>query len=238
MPTNNQKIKAIASLVFLVLIVSGGLFYIYYQNVSLQQKYNADNLNFKDRQLSLLSEQPEDFTLGSKDPKVRLVVYTDTDCQFCERYEPDLIKTLMLHEDISITYRNFNLPIYPYSRFEHQTLECIGILTNPVNYQKFQNEQLFNHKASKDADIYRANLETAELYLTPYGETIEDLQACIDDPKTTERLHRKKEIGLLLGVTSTPTTFAIKRDGEIKKLVGSYSYKNLMYNLRILEPSL
>ena len=231
-----EKIIALASFIGVGLFVIGSVFYIYNKNINLQEKYNADNLNFKDTQLGLLSEQPDDFTVGSSDPLVRLVVYTDTDCPFCARYEPRLQQLLRNRpDDISITYRNINLLRYPTSRFEQQVLECVGKLTDSYTYVEFQSKYLLNRPSNENDSNYVDLINAASLFTERQLKTTADIRNCVEDQGTTDQLKRKQKIGRLLGVGGTPTTFLVSKDGGTKTITGSRTYEDLIQDIKNFE---
>jgi len=85
--------------------------------------------------------------VGAENPTLRMVIYTDTDCPFCKRYESVLDQLLERHGDqVSVTYRNFDLPIHKYVRLEHHALECVGMLADSKTYRAFQNETAFQQQ--------------------------------------------------------------------------------------------
>jgi protein-disulfide isomerase len=200
------------------------------KNDSIRTFYQAEVAERQQLEHSLLAENDTDFTVGAENPKVRLVVYTDTDCPFCQKFEPDLAALLQTYpEDVAITYRHFKLPIYPTSKYEHIALECVGILAGPEKYRDFQNLLLQNTLESIESAQDTA-LQAADTFLQ--STNTQALAECIANPNTITRIENKTNSGKVLGVHITPSWFVT--GNEIRtthQFKGSYRFENLVSNI-------
>ncbi len=175
----------------------------------------------------LLKINDDDFTLGAKNPKLHIITYNDTDCEFCHKMEPRYDQLLREYpNEVAITYRSFDLPVYPHSTQEMLALECVGIFGGAEAYREFQNNFLFPNRFTEPGDYTERVTLFANSYLM--GNHAEEVTACIKDPETQERIDRKRASGSILGARQTPTLFYVDREGRYKLQSGSLPYEQLI----------
>lgn len=229
MKNMNSHQRNLLSFAVLIAVIVGGGSYIYHKNQQIQDQYNQERVSRAELSNNLAALQPNDFTLGATDAELSLVVYTDTDCQFCRDYEPTLEQLLDSHGDlISVTYRNFDLPIYPHSRLEHVALECVGNLSDATTYQRFQNEHLFE-KEFTDYDDYQKHLTTIAAAYAQVSP--EEMTTCMESDAITQQLRSKEDVARLLGVRQTPTTLFVKPDGSHELAAGAFTFESLIQHI-------
>jgi len=180
--------------------------------------------------LALLSEMPEDFTVRSSNPRIRLVVYEDTDCPFCAKFELALEQLLKAYpDDVAVTYRYMELAIHPFSSFEHRALECVGMHEGIENYRAFKSNALYKNEF-KDSEEAREQIISLA---TPYiaQEHIDAVTSCFEGEDVKKRIARKINSGKALGVEKTPTWFVIQ-DSTYEEFAGTVSYADLVTRLK------
>lgn len=183
------------------------------QNYNLEKQSREENK----RKLLAFTERDVVFNPGKR---VSIVVYEDTDCEFCKKYAETLEKLLSTKSDeVSLTFRYRFLPIYPHSRDEGLYLECVKTLA-PTKYEDFKHT-LFEIPSSKNLDLELLSKE-AEAHVTK-----NDLQSCLADEATLERISGIEGEGHLLGVTTVPRTFIISEGTPVISLVGTQSQGTL-----------
>jgi cyclophilin family peptidyl-prolyl cis-trans isomerase/protein-disulfide isomerase len=70
----------------------------------------------------------EDWSEGSKTPKVTFLVYSDLQCPYCSRLDPVLNELVEAHpDDIRVVFRHFPLPMHDKSSLAAQAAEAAGI---------------------------------------------------------------------------------------------------------------
>lgn len=224
----HQTTVILSCAVVLLCIVAGTI--TFYKNKTTQDFYVSEVEEREQINLALLAETPEDFTFGSADPKIRLVVYSDADCPYCEKFEPVLNQLLDEYpDDVAITYRHYELPIHPYAQFEHTGLECVGMISGSEKYRSLQDEVLFKNQFSTEEDAREQIFSIAQSHV-PEAEQ-EAVGACIVNGDGEERINNKINSGTALGVQQTPTWFVI-HDGVAEKFIGQISYETLVYRLQ------
>jgi len=214
-------------------VVLGSTTYITIYNRSLSEQYQFESEEYATKRASLMISTPEDITLKATNEHIHLIIYVDTDCEFCRRYEEDLDKILEVYGDVvSITYRNFDLPIYPHSRIELLALECVGTMTDARAYRRAQKALL-----NKEYNGENYETEVMKLMTTILPEISETkLQTCIQATSTSQQLRKKEAGGQLLGVNYTPTTFFVVDGSERLSLAGNIQVVNLEKIFKQLVP--
>jgi protein-disulfide isomerase len=220
-----QNKNLIYTSVLIGLVISLGT-YIYFAHIHASSTLAEEIANRETLEKELLSEHPYDFTIGATDPSLKIIVYADTDCPFCAEFE-NVIGQVQekFANEIAITYRTYKLPIYPFSVYEHQALECIGMLEGAGQYQQFQKQVLFPLQLGDTESAKSTLFDLAQTYITP--EKSEALRSCLDDPDTTERTSYKTNTGNILGVRKTPTWFIVS-DTAIQQYVGAFEYERVL----------
>lgn len=218
--------KSFLPAVLLVLVVLVLISVVFYQRDNIASLYIAEVEKRQQLENDLLAIAEADFTVGASSPRVRLLVYTDGDCQYCRKFEPRFERLLSTYpEDIAITYRHFKLATFPNSRYEHIALECVGILTDAVTYRQFQNQVIFENQFVNEGDYLESATKLAEDFMP--ASRVGEVRACMENPATLERISRKVNSGNVLGVQQTPTFYLIDGDRH-QKYVGSMEYDLLL----------
>ena len=210
----------------LLVVIVGAALYTMYQREQEVQNYTEEVESRDELELQLLAISDTDFTVGSENPRLRLLVYTDGDCPFCKRFEPVFDQLMATYpEDVAITYRHFKLPIYPDSYYEHIALECVGMLAGAEQYRAFQNEVLLEQTGS-GVENHVAKLTQQAVTYVPQNVS-QRLTSCIQNEESLDRIEAKVATGNILGVRRTPTAFFIS-DDRFHVQVGSISYETLV----------
>ncbi len=204
---------------FFVFCVSALGLYIYLQNnqTTLGYRIEEENREANKRQLLAFTEQDIVFNPGKK---VSIIVYEDTDCEFCKKYTETLEKVLTSRaEKVSLAFRYRFLPIYPHSRDEGLFLECIKNLA-PEKYTAFKHT-LFEIPSSKEWNP-ELLFESAHVYVEK-----DALEACLADENTLRTISDIEGVGAVLGVTTVPRTFIVSANAPIVSLAGAQSQRTL-----------
>ncbi|PIR86221.1 hypothetical protein COU14_00125 [Candidatus Kaiserbacteria bacterium CG10_big_fil_rev_8_21_14_0_10_44_10] len=231
--TMNFFLKNKLIFIFIILIVTIGLLILTIALVNNHIKGTYYNETFERQyaEETLLNESLYDFTVGNPSGRINLIIYADTDCPFCQKFEAAISELLRDYpNDVSVTYRQYKLPTYPTSHYEHLALECIGIHKGSDAYRQFQNTVLYQTDLSDYPDPRQDALDLA----VDFAEETErgDLTKCINSSETEARIKNKLDTANILGVRQTPTWFVITDTSEgYKKYVGSVSYQKLKWTI-------
>lgn len=217
-------------LLVIAAIVIAAAFYTTYQRQQEIKNYSDEVETREELERRIMEISATDFTVGSDEPRVRLLVYGDGDCPFCKQFEPRFDQLMASYpEDVAITYRHYKLPIYPDSYHEHIVLECVGMIAGAEQYRAFQNQIVLEQTGAGVGD-YQALLATqARVYLPE--NTGDEFTACLTSDEVVERIESKVASGNVLGVRQTPTVFFIKENGDWHRQNGSIYYETLVERL-------
>jgi len=211
----------------LVASILFGIFYIPTVNSTIKQVYQAEVKERDQLYRDLLKLSDVDFTVGATNPKVHIITYNDTDCEYCHKMEPRFERLLREYPyEVAITYRSHDLPTYPHSTYEMLALECVGIYAGAQAYREFQNNFLYPNQFTEPGDYTEQVTLFANSFLL--GNYAEEVSACIKDPATKERIDRKRATGSTLGARLTPTMVYVDREGNYKLQSGSLPYEQLL----------
>jgi protein-disulfide isomerase len=116
--------------------------------------------------------QDDDHILGSKDAKLILVEFSDTECPFCKQFHDTLqriVKEYGSSGDVAWVYRHFPLEqLHPKAPKEAEALECAAELGGNEKFWEFTNAVYASTKANNSLDIGVYNTP-AEVPLKPDG---------------------------------------------------------------------
>lgn len=135
--------------------------------------------------------------IGAERPKVRLVVFTDFECEFCQAEVPTLKLILGAYQDkVQLVFKDFPLPIHPNSSRAAHIARC------SQDQGKFwqMHDVLFNHQA----DLGSVTLETLA---TESGTDAGQLQQCLDSGQAVARVNAAIAEGKRLNIQEVPTMF-------------------------------
>src|SRR5262245_7081925 len=151
-------------------------------------------------------EGPARHQKGSANAPVTIVEFSDFECPACGGAFGDLKRFVADRRDVRMVFRHFPLdsacnPAVQHSMHADACLaafaaECAGEQGRFWEYH----DQLFQHQKALDRDsLFR--------YARDVGIEIPAFRTCLDAPETRARVVEDIEVGLKLGVASTPTLF-------------------------------
>lgn len=179
-----------------VLIIGAFIGYVYFFMVAPAKRgNNADQAKVQHVDMApLLIGAP---AIGSKNPKVDIVVFNSFTCGFCRKVNPVLQQLLKKYPDkVRVVYRHF---------IRNETdivaanaVECAG------EQNKFwqMQDQIFGDNA---------NEFNFKRYAQNAGLNVDQFNKCLVSAKYTSKANNDSEMGRTLGVQGTPT-FVINGD--------------------------
>lgn len=169
-------------------------------------------------QLSAMPEiTNEDHIRGKKDAKVVLVEYSDFECPFCARFHPTMVDIKKeFGDDVAWVYRHFPLSFHPQAQPSAEMSECVAEMGGEDAYWKFV-DAIFATNTKNNAitkeDILDA-AQTAGVDRTKAGE-------CMDSGKMKEVVQQQYDGGAAAGVSGTPGTIIVTKDGAQELISGA-----------------
>jgi len=142
-------------------------------------------------------------TLGDSDVPVTIIVYSDFQCSFCERYwretEPQIIANYVETGDIYYVYRSLGAFIGPESQRSAAAAYCAGDQGMFWEYHDllFENQEGENRGAFSNKNL----LGFAEFL----GLDMDQFSGCVRSGKYTEQVEQDRIDGQNSGVQGTPS---------------------------------
>lgn len=143
-------------------------------------------------------------TAGSDAPKVTIVLYSDYECPYCNKYE-DLIKEILTNfKDVKLIRKEFPLDmacnpllakrqLHQYACNAAYFAKCAGIQNK---FWQACDKLHFNHEHLNNQDLLK--------YAKELDININDLNSCMTSKQTLEAVENDIKEGLALKITGTP----------------------------------
>lgn len=155
----------------------------------------------------------KDYPTGNKKSDIIVVEYSDTECPFCARLHPTMTQIQSEYGDrVSFVYRHFPLTqIHPNAYAEAQAIECIG---KQLGSQKRRDyiDQMFQYKITNNSMTLPKNGK--EDLAKNLGADIKEFSSCMSGVESSTIVSDSIQDGVKAGVSGTPATFILKRDGD------------------------
>lgn len=159
-----------------------------------------------------------DHIRGNTDAKVTLVVYSDFECPFCQRFHPVTQELLKTYGDkIRLVYRHFPLSFHANAQKEAEASECIAELGENDKFWTFA-DTIFERTTANGTGFALDKLGPLAAEL---GVSEREFQTCLDSGKYEKLVKDQIADGTKGGVSGTPSTFIINPKGETQILVGA-----------------
>jgi protein-disulfide isomerase len=141
-------------------------------------------------------------TLGAREPKVRIVVFSDYECPYCRAGETQISQMLEKYAtNVQVVYKQFPLPSHKQAQKAAEAALC----ASEQGRFHIVHDALFAHSKDLSSDRLFDIAAQAELDVEEFGR-------CLNSGKMAPTVARDKEQGESIGVRATPT-FLI--NGEI-----------------------
>jgi protein-disulfide isomerase len=148
-----------------------------------------------------LSEQP---MLGSEDASVTVVEFGDYLCPHCQDFETQIKESTefqQLIENGEVRYHYLNYNVIPNSRGVSIAAECV-YQQNESEYWEYHSA-IFNTNIGEYSTSSLVNLAKMNTENLDYNE----LEACIENRETQEKVNQDNIAGDKIGITGTPAIY-------------------------------
>ncbi len=158
-----------------------------------------------------------DHLQGSKDAKVTIIEYSDTECPFCKRYHDTLEKIFAEYgasNKVAWIYRHFPLDMHKKAPKEAEALECANELGGNDAFWKYT-DVIYTNTPSNDG------LDHSKLYefAATVGLDKAAFKTCLDSGKYADKIATAKAAGYDAGARGTPyTVFLVKTGNKVETI--------------------
>lgn len=190
-----------SSLFLAVTIILAGLLLSLFALSILPKRKSSNDRTGGAAALTPLAEPKVDFanpSLGPNDAPVTIVEFGDFLCAPCAEVQADIEKVVAAHsKDVKFVWKDLpNVNAHPQAAAASIAARCAGLQGEFWPYH----DLLLKNRASVNPAAYRIFAEELKLDAT-------ELQACVDEQRTSALIERDMEEALRLGLDATPTFF-------------------------------
>jgi protein-disulfide isomerase len=163
-----------------------------------------------------------DHIRGSRDAEVFLVEYSDLECPFCARFHPTAQQAVDEYQGkVAWVYRHFPLvSLHSYAQAAAEASECIAELGGEDAFWNFADEVFLVQEQGLSNDLF---YEIAG----KIGVDSDSVKNCVEDGKYKDKITEQQVAGGAAGVTGTPGSFIVNKNGSAWLLPGAVPFENL-----------
>jgi protein-disulfide isomerase len=162
-----------------------------------------------------------DHTRGDKNAPITLVEFSDFQCPFCQRFHPTMQKVIEDYQGkVRWIYRHFPLGFHQNAQKSAEASECAGEQGKFWEYADslFENSQ---------ADGTGLNLEDLKKYANELGLDSNKFNDCLSSDKFANKVKDDMAAGQAAGVTGTPGTILIDKNGDSQLISGALPFEQI-----------
>jgi protein-disulfide isomerase len=232
------KIKVESSTVIYlsILVLTFMIGYYWNDNAQLQKQVNALNKNTNtagNTVAAAAAPTPSgklapitgaDHIYGNKDAAVTLVEYSDLECPYCKDFNTTLQQVLTDYQGkVNWVFRNYPLSFHTNAEPEAKAAECVAIVGGSDTYYSFI-EKIFERTTSNGTGF---SLDALAPLAKEVGVDEGKYTTCMSANSGATKVSSDMATATDAGVTGTPGTFVLKKDGTSTFLSGAVSAETL-----------
>lgn len=174
--------------------------------------------------IQLAAITDEDWVLGSRDAKVSIVEFSDTECPFCKQFHSTMQQVLQEYSgDVNWVYRHFPLSsLHRKAAREAEALECAGDLGGNGGFWAYTN-RLFELTPSNDGLLDSQLPQIAR----DIGLDEDDFVECLESGRYTQKVQSHVNQAVAAGGQGTPYSILVTDTGETVPISGSVPYAQI-----------
>lgn len=162
-----------------------------------------------------------DHIRGDKNAPITMVEFSDFQCPYCKKFHPTMQKVMEEYEgQVRWIYRHFPLDFHQKAQKSAEASECAG------EQDKFWE---FIDKAFENSQSDGSGLNTADLekYAKELGLNTDKFKECLSSNKFADKVKSDMDSGKSVGITGTPGTILIDKDGKTQLITGALPYNQI-----------
>jgi len=159
----------------------------------------------------------DDHKLGPENAEITLVEYSDFECPYCGTFHPTLQEVMKNYEGkIRWVYRHFPLSFHPNALPAANAAECAS---EQGKFWEFADKFFANQ--DKLGDAYYRQLAGE------FGLNVSKWEDCYKTQKYNDKIQSQAAAGGAAGVTGTPGSFIVGKDGKAIPIQGALPYASV-----------
>lgn len=161
----------------------------------------------------------QDHIRGNKNADITLIEYSDFECPYCARFKPTTDKVLEQYDGkVRLIFRNFPLSFHASAQMLAEGSECAAELGGEDAFWAYH-DKVFDDGITEEADLIAAAPEI--------GVDGAALKTCIDSGKFTDKVKSDMAGGQAAGISGTPGTILLTKDGQTELISGALPYAQI-----------
>ncbi|MEK7175787.1 MAG: thioredoxin domain-containing protein [Patescibacteria group bacterium] len=218
-------------LIPLAIVVAGGLVAgaIYFGSTGSPQAAKRQLTTGTNIDIPAVTEK--DHIRGSRDTKLVIVEYSDTECPYCKTFHNTMKEILRSYgADVAWVYRQFPIPqLHARASKEAVATECAAELGGDIAFWSYL-DKIFEITESNDS------LDPAELpkIAATVGLDVNAFNACLSSGRYTEFITKSIAEAIKAGALGTPYSIVIAKDGTKTVINGAEPLSSLKVKLDTL----
>jgi protein-disulfide isomerase len=159
----------------------------------------------------------EDHVLGDKKAIITMIEYSDFECPFCDRFHPTTKQILEAYPGkVRLVFRHFPLSFHANAESAAVASECAA---EQGKFWEFA-DKLFANQDKLGADFYKQTAKELKLNSSKFD-------TCLSTNKYLEKVRKQAQEGAGAGITGTPGTFLIDKNGNIQTIKGAQPFESV-----------
>ncbi len=161
----------------------------------------------------------DDHVQGPKDAEVTLVEYSDFQCPFCQRFHPSmeqLLSDAKYKGKVRWVFRHFPLSFHPNALPAANAAECAA---EQGKFWEYAHDLYVSQDQESDA-FYGQLADKLKLNRSKFD-------SCYSSKKYNSKIQAQEQEGSSIGITGTPGTVIVAKDGSTSLVPGAVPYEQL-----------
>ncbi len=158
----------------------------------------------------------EDHILGSREAKVVVVEYSDTECPFCKVFHNTMKEVAAQYDGkVAWVYRHFPIPqLHQKAMKEAEATECVASLAGNATFWRYL-DRIFETTSSNDS----LDPTTLPKLAVEVGVSEIEFSACLSSGRFTGKVSQQMEDAVAAGARGTPYSLILDEDGKVKDII-------------------
>ncbi len=166
-----------------------------------------------------------DHVKGSKDAQIVMIEYSDFECPFCTRFHPTMKQVVQEYGDkVAWVYRHYPFPMHTNAQKAAEASECAAELGGKDAFWKYT-DALYEKNETGDASAL--TVASLKSLAESQGLNGTKFQECLDSGKHGKKVKDDMDGGSKAGVTGTPGTLILTKDGKIDLIPGALPFEQV-----------
>lgn len=233
---SNFALLTIFMLIFVLGFVTGSLFQ---ENKNLRAQGLIPNNNAdlvaeegNNAQLEAVPEiDDNDHIRGAKNGKVKMIVYSDFECPYCNRFHPTVLKIMEKYGNkISLAFRHYPLSFHPNAQKLAEASECVAEYGSSDAFWKFT-DTVFEQMADESIYSDPTNKVVSDAKILSLAQTAgangQQVMNCVGSGEMKDVITTSMSGASAAGISGTPSSVIIS--GDKRELIpGALPYESVI----------